>query len=362
MNMDGVNIDTPTDTVEVQTGRRERLRRPLMIGGPALLLIFLAYWFFTGGRYETTDDAFVQTARVAISANISGRVIDIAVHDNQQVRKGDVLFRIEDNLFQITANEAAAELATARLQVDMLKANYRQRQAEEKSAHDTLIYNTYQLQRQQRLHTAGITSQVQVERSRHALQEASAANSAAQQQLKAVMASLGGNFDIAPDQHPTVQQAQAAYERAKLNLSYTVIYAPSDGVVTKVEQLQAGSYINAATPAFALLATGNNWIEANFKEDQLTYIRPGQSATVDIDIYPNKTFKAKVMSLSPGTGTQFSLLPPENATGNWVKVVQRLPVRLELQDSMAEYPLQSGLSVTVRIDTGHRRRLFGDPQ
>jgi membrane fusion protein, multidrug efflux system len=141
-----------------------------------------------------------------------------------------------------------------------------------------------------------------------------------------------------------------------------VIYAPSDGVVTKVELLQAGSYINAATPVFALVATGKTWIEANFKEDQLTYVQPGQSAKVDIDLYPNKTFKAKVASLSPGTGTQFSLLPPENATGNWVKVVQRLPVRLELQDSMAEYPLQSGLSVTVRIDTGHRRHLFGDAQ
>ena len=177
--MDGADIDSPTHSAEAQTRRRERLRRPLMIGGPALLLIFLAYWFFTGGRYETTDDAFVQTARVAISANVSGRVSAIAVHDNQRVRKGDVLFRIEDNLFQIAANEAAAELATARLQIEMLKANYRQRQAEEKSAHDTLIYNTYQLDRQQRLHTAGITSQVQVERSRHALQEASAAYSAA---------------------------------------------------------------------------------------------------------------------------------------------------------------------------------------
>jgi membrane fusion protein (multidrug efflux system) len=357
--MDGTYIDSPADTAATQSSRRERWRRPLMIGGPALLLIFLAYWFFTSGRYEATDDAFVQTARVAISANIAGRVLDIAVHDNQRVRKGDVLFRIESNLYQVAANEAAAELATARLQVDMLKANYWQRQAEEKSAHDTLIYNTYQLERQQRLHTAGITSQVQVERSRHAWQEASAAYSGAQQQLKAVLASLGGNPDIAPDQHPTVQQAQAAYERAMLNLSYTVIYAPSDGIVTKVEQLQTGSFINAATPVFALLATGNTWIEANFKEDQLTYVRPGQSATVDIDIYPNKTFKAKVASLSPGTGTQFSLLPPENATGNWVKVVQRLPVRLELQDLTAEYPLQSGLSASVRIDTEHQRHLFG---
>jgi membrane fusion protein, multidrug efflux system len=208
--MDGTAIDTSAGSAEAQVSRRERLRRPLMIVGPALVLIFLAYRFFTSGRYESTDDAFVQTARIAISANISGRVSDIAVRDNQRVHKGDVLFRIEDNLFQIAANEAGAQLATARLQIDTLKANYRQRQAEEKSARDTLIYNTHQFERQQRLHGAGITSQVQVERSRHALQEASAANSAAQQQLNAVVASLGGNPDIAPEQHPAVQQARQA--------------------------------------------------------------------------------------------------------------------------------------------------------
>ena len=164
----------------------------------------------------------------------------------------------------------------------------------------------------------------------HALDEAHAQVASAQQQIAAVVASLGGNPDIAPDRHPSVQQAQAALDRARLDLSYTTITAPGDGVVTRVEQLQVGSYVKAADPLFALVSTGDVWIEANFKEDQLAHMRVGQPAEVRVDSYPDHALAGKVASLSPGTGSQFSALPPENATGNWVKVVQRLPVRIAL--------------------------------
>jgi membrane fusion protein (multidrug efflux system) len=179
------------------------------------------------------------------------------------------------------------------------------------------------------------------------------------QQIGAVVASLGGNPNIAPDLHPTVRQAQAALDRAELDLSYTVVRAPADGVVTRVDQLQAGTYIAASAPVFALVSMGRVWIEANFKEDQLAHMRVGQAATVEVDSYPGKTFRAKVASVSPGTGSQFSVLPPENATGNWVKVVQRLPVRLELERLDPAYPLQGGLSANVSVDTQYRRHLFG---
>jgi membrane fusion protein, multidrug efflux system len=144
-----------------------------------------------------------------------------------------------------------------------------------------------------------------------------------------------------------------------LNLSYTVIKAPSDGIVTRVEQLQVGTYISASAPVFALVVAGNIWIEANFKEDQLTHMRVGQPVDVHVDSYPGKEFAGTVVSVSPGTGSQFSLLPAENATGNWVKVVQRLPVRIELRQLDAEFPLHGGLSATVKVDTGHERHLFG---
>ncbi len=338
---------------------RKRLRLPLMIGGPALAALIALIVYLEGGRYERTDDAYVQTASVAVSSNVAGRVREVAVRDNQTVRKGDVLFRLDDEPFRIAVEEAEAQLSGARLQVESLKASYRQRQAELESARETLAYQQRETQRQQRLLTAGISSQLQVDRAVHALDTARAGLSAAEQQVNAVVANLGGDPDIAPDRHPTVQHAQAALDRAKLNLSYTVIKAPSDGVVTRVEQVQAGTYIGASAPVFALVVARDLWIEANFKEDQLTHMRAGQQAVVRVDSYPGKTFEGRVVSVSPGTGSQFSLLPAENATGNWVKVVQRLPVRIELRELDPEFPLQGGLSATVRVDTRHERHLFG---
>src|SRR5581483_1531889 len=290
---------------------RRRWRLPLMIGGPLLAaLVALAFYFFTG-RYQSTDDAYVQAASVAISSNVAGRVLELDVRDNQAVRRGEVLFKLDPSPFRIAVEEAGAQLAAARLQVESLKASYRQRQAEVASARETLDFQQHETQRQQRLLASGISSQLQVDRAVHALENARAQLAAAQQQLSAVLASLNGNPDIAPDEHPMVQQAKAALDRAKLNLSYTVIHAPSDGVVTRVEQLQVGTYIAAAAPVFALVSTRDVWVEANFKENQLTYVRAGQPATVKVDSYPGRSFEGIVASVSPGTGSQFSVLPPE---------------------------------------------------
>jgi membrane fusion protein (multidrug efflux system) len=334
---------------------RKRWRLPLMIGGPALAVLAALYFYLTGGRYEDTDDAYVQTASVAVSCNVAGRVQDVEVHDNQGVHKGDVLFRLDDEPFRIAVEEADAQLSSARLQVQSLKASYRQRQAELESARQTLAYQQREADRQQRLFTAGISSQLQVDRAVHALETSRAEVTAAEQQVNAVVANLGGDPNITLDRHPLVQQAQATLDRAKLNLSYTVVKAPSDGIVTRVEQLQPGTYITASAPVFALVVAGDIWIEANFKENQLTHMRAGQPAEVHVDSYPDKKFQGIVVSVSPGTGSQFSVLPPENATGNWVKIVQRLPVRIELRHLDPNFPLQGGLSATVTVDTRHGR-------
>src|ERR1700737_252442 len=330
-----------------EAGWPQRLRLPLMIGGPVLAAIIASYFYLTGGRYEGTDDAYVQTASVAVSSNVAGRVQELGVRDNQTVRKGDVLFRLDDEPFRIAVEEAAAQLSSARLQ------------GEVESARETLAFQKHETDRQQRLLAAGISSQVQVDRAVHALDSVRTQLAAAEQQVSAVVANLGGDPNISPDRPPMVQHAQALLDRAKLNLSYTVIKAPSDGIVTRVEQLQAGTYISASAPVFALVVAGNIWIEANFKEDQLTHMRVGQPVNVHVDSYPGKKFEGTVASVSPGTGSQFSLLPPENATGNWVKVVQRLPVRIELRQLDPEFPLHGGLSATVNVDTGHQRHLFG---
>ena len=350
---------TTPDTPVVERGWKRRARLPLMLFGPVLVAAVAAYVYLAGGRYETTDDAYVQTARVSISANVAGRVVELAVHDNQLVHTGDLLYRLDDAPFKIAVDEAAAQLAAARLQVDSLKANYRQRQAELASARDTVAFQQREFERQQRLVGSGIASQLQVDRASHALDDAKAQIAATEQQISAVVANLGGNAAIAPDKHPLVQEAQATLDRAKLNLSYTTVRAPSDGVVTRVEQLQVGSYINASTPVFALVSTGDVWVEANFKEDQLAHMRVGQAVDVQVDSYPGKTFTGELASVSPGTGSQFSVLPPENATGNWVKVVQRLPVRVELAKLDPKFPLHGGLSANVSVDTRYRRHLFG---
>ena len=344
---------------ETPPNRWQRARLPLLVAGPVVALALAAYFYMSGGRYEKTEDAYVMAARTAISANVSGRVVELNVHDNQAVQRGDVLYRLDDAPFRIYVQEAEAQLATATLQIQSLKATYLQRQSDLASAQDTLAFQQSELDRQKKLIAAGIASQSQVDRATHALDEARSRLASVQHEITGAIAQLGGDPNIEPSKHPTVMQAKAALDRARLNLSYTTVTAPSDGVVTRVEQLQVGSYIAASTPVFALVSTHDIWLEANFKEDQLGHMRPGQVASVRIDSYPGRTFKGRVASVSPGTGSQFSMLPAENATGNWVKVVQRLPVRVELQDLDPQYPLHAGLSAIVNVDTRYQRHIFG---
>ena len=350
----------PTAPIPSAPTRLQRMRLPLLILGPLLAVAAGVYFYMSGGRFESTDDAYVMAARVAISANVAGRVVEVAVHDNQRVHRGDLLYRLDDAPLRIAVQEAEAQLATAVMQVDSLKANYQQRQSELTAARDTLAFQKSELERQQRLLSSGIASQAQVDRAAHAFDEARSRVSGVQHEIAAVVAQLGGNPACASPQHPMVRQAQAALDRARLNLSYVEIRAPSDGVVTRVEQLQVGNYIPASTPVFALVSTDDIWLEANFKEDQLAHMQVGQQVSVRIDSYPGRRFMGTVASVSPGTGSQFSALPAENASGNWVKVVQRLPVRIELRELQTDVPaLHAGLSASVNVDTRYERRLFG---
>jgi membrane fusion protein (multidrug efflux system) len=331
--------------------RLQRLRWPLMVLAPLVVIAGGAYLYVTGGRYQSTDDAYTQAATVSVSANVAGRVVAVYVRDNAVVQRGSTLFTLDEAPFRIAVSDAAAHLAATRLQIESLKSTYRQRQVELRAARDTLSFAQTQYDRQKRLLASGIASQTQFDQASHALDTARQEVANVQQQIGVALANLGGDADIAPDSHPLVEEAQAALDRAKLNLSYTMIKAPIDGVVTKVEQLQIGDYIAASAPVFALVSTLDMWIEANFKEVQLAQMRTGQTATVKIDRFPGRQFSARVASVSPGTGSQFSLLPPENATGNWVKVVQRVPVRLHLTGIDPAFFLQAGLSADVTVDT-----------
>jgi membrane fusion protein (multidrug efflux system) len=302
----------------------------------------------------STDDAYIQAARTMISADVPGRVLNIEVHENEHVTKGQVLYRLDPASYQVAVNDAKAQLGVARLQVQALKATYQLKVADNKGAQETLDYQQREYDRQKKLLGSGVASQAQFDQASNGLEVARQRVASTQHDIGNILAQLGGNPDIPVDEHPMVQRTQAVVDAKLIDLKDTIIRAPEDGIVTKVEQLQVGDYITAATPVFSLIS-GRLWVEANFKETELTFMRPGQDATVSVDTYPDAEFHAKVSSLSPGTGLTFSLLPPENATGNWVKVVQRLPVRLALTNVGADTPLHAGLSVTVEVDTHYQR-------
>jgi len=334
-----------------------RLRWPLLVGGPLILAIVILIVWLSGGRYISTDDAYVQAARVDISTNVPGRVVEVDVRDNQRVAFGQQLFRLDPRVFDTAATEAAAELAAARANLVGEEAMVGQRQAELKQAQSNLDFQSRELARQKTLAAAGVSSQQQLSSQLAAADAARTQVEAAKQALASAVAVLGG-AKAAAGASPAVRQAQASLQRAQLNQSYGVIQAPQAGTVTKVDQLQVGDYVNAAQPLFSLVAD-RMWIEANFKEDQLAQMRVGQHVTVKVDAFPKTRITGRVESLSPGTGSSFALLPAENATGNWVKVVQRLPVRIALDPLPRGTDLHAGLSAKVSVDTEQRRSLFG---
>ncbi|HMI20954.1 MAG TPA: HlyD family secretion protein [Sphingomonas sp.] len=340
-----------------QSGRLT-LRRILFVIGPVAALLIALGLYLHGGRYESTDNAYVQSEKVGITANISGTVTAVLVHDNQHVRAGDILFRIDPAPFEAAVAEAEAKLTTARSDIRTQRANYGSGASEVKAAQDRLHFAQREAARQKELLAEGISSQAQYDNAALAAVSAAQQIQTVQQQNEGVAASLGDSLTGSLDANGTVRAAQAALERARLNLQWTVVRAPQDGIVTKVDQLPVGAYVAASRPVFTLVGE-RLWIEANFKENQLNYMRLGQTATVKVDAFPGLKLTGHVVSFSPGTGNSFALLPAENATGNWVKVVQRLPVEIDLDRVPADVPLHAGLSAEVVVDTRHVRTLFG---
>jgi membrane fusion protein (multidrug efflux system) len=334
---------------------RERLRRPLLILFPILLAAVGAAYYLAEEPYVSTDDAFVRAAKESVNARVAGQVVDIAVKDNQRVQRGQLLFRIDPEPYQIAVDQDEARLASARLQIDELKATYRQQLADLQSARATADFDEREYARRKALVTDSWTPREVFDQADMTLKVARQRIVSIGQQIANTVAALNGDPNIEVDRHPTVRAAKAQLDQARLNLSYATVTAPDDGIVARVEDLQVGDFVNPGAAVFSMMSTRRIWIEANFRETGLTHMRPGQAATIDVDAFPDRIYKAHVVSMSPGTGSDFAVLPPENATGNWVKVVQRLPVRLELDEIDPNQPLFSGISVTVRVDTGYRR-------
>ena len=334
---------------------RQRLRRPLLILFPVILAALGTTYYLAEEPYVSTNDAFVRAAKESVNARVAGQVVEIAVKDNQHVQRGQLLFRIDPEPYQIAIDEAEARLGSARLQIDELKATWRQQRAELQSASDSADFDQREYARRKALVTDGWTPREVFDRADTTLKVARQHVTSIEHQIANVVAALNGDPNIEIDRHPTVRAAKAQLDRAQLDLSYATVAAPDDGIVTRVDDLQVGDFVNPGAAVFSMLSSRRIWIEANFRETGLTHMRPGQEAAIDVDAFPDRTFKAHVVSMSPGTGSDFAVLPPENATGNWVKVVQRLPVRLELDEIDPNRPLFSGISVTARVDTGYRR-------
>lgn len=341
-----------------------RMLRPiLLIAVPAVAIVGALLWWLWGGRYISTENAYVKADIVHVSTEVSGRVIEVALKDHAQVKPGELLLKIDPEPYKLALDKAEAELDQTRAHVEALRAEYRGAKSELKEAGERLQFFDAQRSRQKLLVDKGVGRAFVMEEADSNADAAHTRVNGARQKMQRVLAQLGGNPEIETAAHPIVREKMAARDRAKYDLDRTVVFAPLGGLAVNVKLLP-GEQIRAATPLFAIVSDATAWVEANFKETELTYVRPGQSATVVLDIYPDVTWKGEVESISPATGAEFALLPPQNASGNWVKVVQRLPVRLKLlrADGGDGMPLRAGMTATVTVDTQRERRvssLFG---
>jgi len=338
---------------------KKRGRFVLMAALPLALVVGGGYYWVTGGRYQETENANLRQARVSIASEAAGRIVKVDVTDNTLVKAGDVLFEVDPQPYQIALAQSDAALAAARLNVEQLRAAYSQAVAQERVAASGLDYAQSQFDRSNDLVAKGVNTKSSLDEARMDLDKAKEQHSAAVQGIASAKAALGGNPDIATDQHPTVLSAQAARDKAAYNLAQTTVRAPADGIVSQASSFKQGQFVGAGAALFSLVETGDMWVEANFKETQLTNMKLGQEAEVTLDTYPGRPFKATIESIGAGTGAEFSLLPAQNATGNWVKVTQRIPVRLKLHADEADMALRTGMSATVEVDTGGARG-FGD--
>ena len=336
---------------ETTPPRRSGLRRwrwPLIISGPLVILAIVAYFVLTSGRTQSTDNAYVQIAKTPVAPSIAGRVVEIYVRENQFVRRGQVLFRLDARDFSANQEAAEAAMANAQLDVAQARAAYQRETANLSAAQESVTFTAREAQRQRDLAAAGVASRQQVDQAVHAASQARDQLAASRQQAAQALAALGGDPNIS-SRAPAVMQAKAQLERARLNVSYATVVAPADGIVARVDQMPVGAYLNASQTGFWLLS-GKPWIEANFKEDQLAKMKVGQPVKIDVDAYPDADLQGHVASFAPGAGSAFSALPAQNATGNWVKVTQRLPVRIEFDKAPPAMAARAGLSAKVTVD------------
>jgi membrane fusion protein (multidrug efflux system) len=332
-------------------------RRTLMIAGPVVLLAAAGAYWLMGGRYEETENAYLHQARIAVASQVPGRIDQVMVTDNQTVKTGDPLFQVDPTPFKLALAQADAAVSAARISVEQLKLAYGTAEANLKLAEDEAAYQTGERKRQENLESKGVATDSKLSDAQHAEQTALDKRDLAKQAVASALAALGGDPKLATDTHPAVSSALTLRDQAAYNLSNTVVKAAADGVIYQASSFKPGQMVAAGQSLFALVQTGDVWVDANFKETQLAGITVGSPAEISFDIDSGHKVAATVAAIGAGTGSEFSLLPAQNATGNWVKVTQRVPVTLRLVHPEDALGLSSGMSASVSVDTGHHRSL-----
>jgi membrane fusion protein (multidrug efflux system) len=337
---------------------RIRLLRPvLMIGGVLLVLIISLFVWLSGGQYVSSDDTYVEAAKVSLSTDVSGLVGQVYVSNNEHVTQGQILFSLRPAAFNIAVENAQAQLAQAELDVAAAKRGYAQSQAEIAAQKIQIEADQSNLSKYASVLRSGGVTQATYDNEKYQLEGDQAKLAELTDESGVQLAKLSGNADIPVQQTPEYQSALATLNNAQRELNNSVVRAPFSGTVTEVDQLQPGMFLPAGTAAFGLVSDTDVWITSQPKESDLTWVRPGQAVTITVDTYPDETWNGVVESISPASGSEFSILPAQNSSGNWVKVVQRIPVRVKITGGASGFPLRDGMSAEISIDTNHHRHL-----
>jgi membrane fusion protein (multidrug efflux system) len=333
----------------------KRLRNMLLIGIPVLAIIVGGGIYLTGGRYISTDNAYVGAQKVLITPDISGKVINVAVKEGQHVNAGDVLLSLDSQPYQLALDQAKAKLAVAKVDYEKLKTNLTALTSMSDLGKKAVELKQRDVDRKNKLFSSQAGSQSDLDTAVGALVTAQQLEQFTEQQRDTTLSQLLGEPNLPLDTFPEYAQAKAALDNAQRDLDHTTLRAPIAGTATQVDNIQLGRFVAAGGPILSVIDDQAPWVDANPKETDITYLRVGQKVTLDVDSFPDHSFKGTVIAVSPGTGAQFSILPAQNATGNWVKVVQRVPVRIAFDKNEDLRLLRSGMSVNVEIDTGHSR-------
>lgn len=343
-------INPEGEAAAVSTAKRRRVPLWLWIAGPLAVAGFFGWEWYAGSREVGTDNAYVKAERVLIAPQVAGRVVEVAVGQNQPVKRGDLLFKLDPEPLRISLAQAEAQLARIDNTANVSRAQVREAGTSIAAAAETLRWAQKDYARMRDLAVRQLVAHKLLDDARHAVAEAQAQRDAAIATQSQAVAMLDGSAGTPTTQLPDYRAALAAVEKARLDLAHADVYAPEDGIVG-THDLQVGEYLGVGQTAMPLVATAGVWIEANFKETDLTKMRVGQRASFKVDSYPDLRWRAHVASISPASGAEFSVLPPQNATGNWVKIVQRIPVRLEIDGAAADAPpLRAGMSAEVDVD------------